>query len=149
MRTSNEAGRTHWLIAKHGVSGLDVLTIHLGRGAEEALAVFTLEEEALDFLDSRFGASGEGWEARQTWPGELASVLYGPCSAAKEVALNPPSEAVEEGESAGLRVVDRDDFLGILLGEGPASIRSVSTRTLGSRKGLVRNRVAYSPLTRE
>src|SRR5215213_6021609 len=122
MRAIKEAGRTHWLIAKHGVSGMEVLTIHLGGGAE-AQAVF---------------ASGEGWEARQTWPGELASVLCGPCSAAKGVALDPPPEAVEKGESAGLRAVDRDDFLGMLLGEEPVGIRSVSTRTLGSRKGLVR-----------
>jgi hypothetical protein len=148
MRASKEAGRTHWLIAKHGVSGLDVLTIHLGGGAEEALAVFTFEEEARVFLDSRFGASGEGWEARQTWPGELASVLLGPCSAAKRVALDPLPEAVEKGESAGLRAVDRDDFLGLLLGEGPADTRAVSTRTLGSRKGLVRNHVAQSHLAR-
>jgi hypothetical protein len=56
---------------------MHVLTIHLGGGAE-ALAVFAFEEEARDFVDSRFGASGEGWEARQTCPGELASVLCGP-----------------------------------------------------------------------
>jgi hypothetical protein len=148
MRASKEAGRTHWLIAKHGVSGLDVLTIRLGGGAEEALAVFTLEEEARVFLDSRFGATGEGWEARQTWPGELASVLCGPCSAAKEVALDPLPEAVEKGESAGLRTVDRGNFLGMLLGEGSAGTNSVSTRTVGSRKGLVRDRVAYSHLAR-
>jgi hypothetical protein len=148
MRASKEAGRTHWLIAKHGVSGLDVLAIRLGGSAEEALAVFTLEEQARVFLDSRFGASGEGWEARQTWPGELASVLCGPCSAAKGVALDPPPEAVERGESAGLRAVDRGDFLGMLLGEGPAGTRAVSTRTLGSRKGLVHNRVARSHLAR-
>jgi hypothetical protein len=148
MRASKEAGRTHWLIAKHGVSGLEVLTIPLGGGAE-VLAVFTFEEEARVFLDSRFGASGEGWEARQTWPGELASVLCGPCSTAKEVALDPPPEAVEKGKSAGLRAVDRDDFLGLLLGDGSAGIRSVSTRSLGSREGLVCNRVAYSSLTRE
>jgi hypothetical protein len=146
MGAFKEAGPTHWLIAKHGVSGLDVLTIHLGGGAE-VLAVFTFEEEARVFLDSRLGASGEGWEARQTWPGELASVLYGPCSAAKEVALNPSPEAVEKGESAGLRAVARDDFLGMLLGEGPAGTRAVSARTRGSRKGLVHNRVAQSPLT--
>src|SRR5919112_3981391 len=132
MRAIKEAGRTHWLIAKHGVSGLDVLTIHLGGGAVEALAVFTLEDEARVFLDARFGASGEGWEARQTWPGELASVLCGPCSAAKRVALDPPPEAVEKEESAGLRAVDRDDFLVRLLGEEPARIRLVSTRTLGA-----------------
>ena len=147
MRASKEAGRTHWLIAKHGVSGLEVLTIPLGGGAE-VLAVFTFEEQARVFLDSRFGASGEGWEARQTWPGELASVLCGPCSTAKEVALDPPPEAVEKGKTAGLRAVDRNDFVGMLLGDGSAGIRSVSTRSLGARKGLVSNRVAYSPLTR-
>lgn len=147
MRGSKEAGRPHWLIVKHGVSGMDMLTIDLG-GSVEALAVFTFEEETWSFLDLWLGSSGEEWKARQTWPGELASVLYGPCSAAKEVALNPPPEAVEKGESAGLRAMDRDDFLGMLLGEGPAGISSVSTRTLGSRKGLVRNRVAFSPLAR-
>ena len=147
MRAGKEVGRTHWLIAKHGISGMDVLTIHLGDGAE-ALAVFTFEDEARVFLDSRFGASGAGWETRQTWPGELASVLLGPCSAAKRVALDPPPEAVEKGESAGLRAVDRGDFLGMLLGEGPAGTRSVSTRTVGSRKGLVHDRVAYSHLAR-
>jgi len=147
MHASKEAGRTHWLIAKHGVSGMDVLTIQLGDGAK-ALAVFTLEEQARVFVDSRFGSSGEGWEARQTWPGELASVLLGPCSAAKGVALNPPPEAVEQGELPGLRVMDRNDFLRKLLGEGPAVTRAVSTRTLGSRKGLVHNRVARASLAR-
>ena len=146
MRASRDAERTHWLIAKHGVSGMVALTIHLGDGAE-ALAVFTFEEQARVFLDSRFGASGEGWEARQTWPGELASVLLGPCSAAKRVTLDPSPEAAEKGESAGLRAVDRDDFLEMLLGEGPAGTRAVSTRTVGSRKGLVHNRVARSLLT--
>jgi len=147
MRASREAGRTHWLIAKHGVNGMDVLTIQLGGGAE-ALAVFDSEEQARVFLDSRFGAAGEGWRARQTWPGELASVLLGPCSAVKRVALDPLPEAVEEGEPAGLRAVDRDDFLGMLLGESTEYTRIVSTRTLGPRKGLVRNRVARSLLAR-
>src|SRR5215207_9759113 len=147
MRASKEAGRTPWLIAKHGVSGMEVFTIHPGGGAE-VVAVFTFEEQAQVFLDSRFGASGEGWKARQTWPGELMSVLCGPCSTAKEVALDPPPEAVEKGKSAGLRAVDRDNFLVQLLGEESAGIPSVSTRTFGSRKGLVCNRVAYSPLIR-
>jgi hypothetical protein len=147
MRASQEAGRTHWLIAKHGISGMDVLTIHLGDGAE-ALAVFTFEEQARVFVDSRFGASGAGWETRQTWPGELASVLCGPCSAANWVALDPPPVAVEEGKWAGLRAIDRDHFLGMLLGDETAGARPVSTRTLGSRKGLVHNRVAQSPLAR-
>ena len=147
MRASKEAGRTHWLIAKHGVSGIDVLTIQLGNGAE-ALAVFAFEEGARAFVGSRFGASGEGWEARQTWPGELTSVLLGPCSAAKRVALDPPPEALEVGKSERLQAVDRDDFLGMLLGESPGYMRRRSTRTLGSRNRVVRSRAAPSPLPR-
>jgi hypothetical protein len=56
--------------------------------------------------------------------------------------LDPLPEAVEEGESARLQTVDRDDFLGMLLGEGPAGIRPVFSRTRGSYKGLPQNRVA-------
>jgi hypothetical protein len=141
MHGSKEAGRPHWLIAKHGVSGMDVLTIDLGASAE-ALAAFTFEEEARGFLDSRFGASGEGWKVRQTWPGELASILYGPCSAAKKVALDPLPEAVDEEKSRGLQTMDRNDFLRKLLGEGPQSIRLVSSRSPGSYKGLLHRRVA-------
>jgi hypothetical protein len=150
MRASKEeAGLlTHWLIAKHGVSGMEVLTIRLGGGAEEALAVFTIEDEARAFLDSRFGASGEGWEARRTWPGELASVLLGPCSAAKRVVLDPSPEAAEKGKSARLRAVDRGEFLGMLLGGETARGPAVSTRSLGSGKGLARKRVAYWHLAR-
>ena len=141
MRGSKKTCRPHWLIAKHGVSGMDVLTVHLG-DSTEVLAVFTFEEQARVFLHSGCGASGEGWKARQTWPGELASILYGPCSAAKRVAVDPPSEAVEKGKSAGLGAVDRDHFLGMLLGEGPAGIRLVFSPTRKAHKGLPQNRVA-------
>src|ERR671921_1539970 len=139
MRGSKKTCRPHWLIAKHGVSGMDVLTVHLG-DSTEVLAVFTFEEQARVFLHSGCGASGEGWKARQTWPGELASILYGPCSAAKRVAVDPPSEAVEKGKSAGLGAVDRDHFLGMLLGEGPAGIRLVFSPTRRAHKGLPQNR---------
>ena len=141
MRAIKEAGRTHWLIAKHGVSGIDVLTVDLGGGAK-ALAVFSVEEATRTFLDCRPGASGEGWKARQTWPGELASVIYGPCSAVKMVMLDPLPEAVDNGKSVGLRAMDRNDFLKELLGEGPAGIRLVSSRISGSYKGLLQSRVA-------
>ena len=33
MRGGKEAGQPRWLIVKHGVSGLDVLTIHTGGSA--------------------------------------------------------------------------------------------------------------------
>ena len=141
MHSSKEARRPHWLIAKHGVSGMDVLTVDLG-GSTEALAVFTFEEETRMFLDFRFGASGEEWKARQTWPGELASVLYGLCSAVKKVAVDPLPEAVDKGKSVGLQAMDRNDFLRMLLGEGPAGIRLGSSRTPRSRKGFLQSRVA-------
>ena len=133
MRDSKVAGRPHWLIVKHGVSGMDVLTVDLG-GSAEALAVFTFEEETWLFLDLWLGSSGEGWKARQTWPGELASVLYGPCSAVKKVALDPLPESVEREKSVALQAMDRDDFLGQLLGEGPAGIRLMSSRLPGAYK---------------
>ena len=141
MHGSKEAGRPHWLIAKHGVSGMEVLTVDLG-GSTEALAVFSVEEETRKFLDFRTEVSGEGWKARQTWPGELASVLYGPCLAVKKVALDPSPEAVDERKSLGLQAMDRNDFLRKLLGEGPQSIRLVSSRSPGSYKGLLHHHVA-------
>jgi len=141
MHGSKEAGRPHWLIAKRGVSGMEVLTVDLG-GSTEALAVFSVEEETRKFLDFRPEVSGEGWKARQTWPGELASVLYGPCSAVKKVVLDPLPEAVDKGESVDLQAMDRNDFLRKLLGEGPQSIRLVSSRSPGSYKRLLYRRVA-------
>ena len=141
MRGSKEVGRPHWLIAKYGVSGMEVLTVDLG-GSAEALAVFSVEEETRKFLDFRPEASGEGWKARQTWPGELASVLYGPCAAVKKVMLDPLPEAVDKGKSVGLQAMDRNDFLRKLLGEGPQSIRLVSSRSPGSYKRLLYRRVA-------
>ena len=141
MRGSKKGGRPHWLIVKHGVSGMDVLTVDLGGGAE-ALAVFSLEEETRMFLDLLLGASGVGWKARQTWPGELASVLYGPCSAVTKVALDPLPEAVDKGKSVGFQTMNRNDFLRMLLEGGSAGIRLLSSRPLGSYKRLLHSRVA-------
>ena len=60
----------------------------------------------------------------------------------EKVALDPPPEAVDEEKSVALQAMDRDDFLGQLLGEGHAGIRLMSSRTRGSHKGLPQNRVA-------
>ncbi len=141
MHGGKEACRTYWLLAKHGVRGMDVLTVDLGGGAEGP-AVFSVEEDTRKFLHARFGASGEEWKVRQTWPGELASILYGPFSTAKRVALDPPPEAADKGKSVALQATDRNEFLRMLLGEGPAGIRLASSRTIGSYKRLPRNRVA-------
>jgi hypothetical protein len=56
--------------------------------------------------------------------------------------LDPLPEAVDREKSMGLQAMDRNDFLRVLLGEEPAGIRLVSSRTPGSHKGLLHNRVA-------
>ena len=141
MLNEREIWRPHWLIVKRCISGLDVLTVDL-RGSAEALAVFRFEEETQMFLDFGLGASGEGWRTRQTSPGELASVLYGPCSGVKKVTIDPLPEVIDRDKSISLLVMDRDDFLEVLLGEGPSSIHVISSRAFGWRKELGHSHVA-------
>src|SRR3954447_1933579 len=62
-----------WLIVKGEAGRMDVLTSRLASG-EEALPVFSFEEEARMFLE--LGALGGDWHARVTSPGELISVLF-------------------------------------------------------------------------
>jgi hypothetical protein len=72
MLKDNGAKRWYWLITKHLVSRMDVLTICLGDDGE-ALAIFSFEEEAQMYLHCHPRASEEGWRARQTSVGELDS----------------------------------------------------------------------------
>ena len=108
----------------------------------EVLPVFSFEEETQMFLDFRLGALGEEWRTRQTSPGELVSVLHGPCADAKRVALDPLPEMVDKDKSIGLLTIDRDDFLRVLLGEVPSGLHVISSRHLGSHKGLGQSHVA-------
>ena len=140
MLKAKIAGRPHWLITKHATSRMDVFTIHLG-GDGEALAVFSFEEEAEMFLDLRLATSGEGWKVRQTSVGELVSVLYGPCSDAKKVALDPVPE-VGRQKVADLLSMDRNDFLQVLLGEVPSTLRPVPSRTPMPHKRVAHGHVA-------
>jgi hypothetical protein len=133
--------RAHWLIAKHDIRRVDVLTIDLG-GDGEALAVFSFQEEAQMFLDFLPAVSGEGWRVRQTSVGELVSVLYGPCSDTKKVALDPVPE-VGRKELVGLLSMHRSDFLRFLLGEeGPSSLQPVPSRILSLQDEVQHGHVA-------
>jgi hypothetical protein len=121
------AGRPHWLITRYDHSKMSVLTIHLS-GDGEALVVFGFKEEAEMFLHFRGAALEDGWRVRQTSVGELMSVLYGPCSNAKKIVLDPLPE-VGKRELVGSLSVHRNDFLWGLLGEGPSSRPLVLSRT--------------------
>jgi hypothetical protein len=122
------AVRSHWLITKYDHSKMSALTIHLGRDGE-GLAVFGFEAEAKMFLHFRRAALGEGWGVRQTSVGELVSVLYGPCSNAKKVVLDPLPAIVGGEELIGLLSMRRNDYLRILLGEEPSGPHLVPSRT--------------------
>ncbi len=78
--------RPFWLIAEYRTGRLEVLRTSLAYG-EQALPVFSFEEEARVFLE--FEALDGGWRVRVTEAGELISVLFGSCAGVDWVALDP------------------------------------------------------------
>ncbi len=100
--------RPLWLIVKYRCSGLEVFTI--GR---HVLPVFSFREEVEAFLHFRDAA--DGWQARETTAGELASILYGPCREVEHISLDPLTERVE------LVGLSRKAFVEALLGSDTSS----------------------------
>jgi hypothetical protein len=112
----------YWLIATNENGPLEVLTTGL-TGGEEALPVFSYEEEAELFL--WLGGVREDWQARETTAGELTSLLYGLCLRVKKVALDPLPEMLDE-KTVGLVSLNRERFLDLLVfgrGRSPRSDR--------------------------
>jgi hypothetical protein len=95
-----------WLIAKGATDHIEVFTLDGG----SLLPVFSGEDEAEMYLWFE-GAFEDGWEVRRTSPEELMSVLYGPCSDAGAVALDPSPEIID-GPSAWFVSLNRRRFLG-------------------------------------
>ena len=123
---SRRAGtQRYWVIAKDGFGKPDLLTVDLD-GAGEALPVFSFEEEAEMFLWLQ--TTEDGREVRETTPGQLVSILYGPCADVGRVMLDPLPEI-------GLRVqisllgMDRNDFVESVMGA-----RSLDTPHKPSRR---------------
>jgi hypothetical protein len=94
-----------WLIAKGATDHFEVFTLDGG----SILPVFSDEDEAEMYLWFE-RAREEGWEVRRCSSEELISVLYGPCSDAGKVVLDPSPEIIE-GPSAWLVDLDRGRFL--------------------------------------
>ncbi len=107
------APRPFWLFVETGPARVDALTIGLASG-EEALPVFSFEDEARMFLE--LGAPDGNWQVRVTAGGELASVLCGPCASIDRVVLDPiPLRgSVVEG-LYDLLSLGREVFIGSLL----------------------------------
>ncbi len=105
----------YWVIAKdanEGFGQLDLLTVDLD-GAGEALPVFSFEEEAEMFLWLQ--RTEEGREVRETTPGQLVSILYGPCADVGRVMLDPLPE-IGVRMQISLLGMDRNDFVESVMG---------------------------------
>ncbi len=97
-----------WIISRCENGRTEVLTI----SGEEALPVFSFREEAELFLWSV--GLGDGWRSRESRCGELLSVLCGPCSGIRRVALDPLPQPWT-GPTFGLLCLSCGDFVRILL----------------------------------
>jgi hypothetical protein len=108
----------YWLIAKDakgakdGFGQPDLLTVDLD-GAGEALPVFSFEEEAEMFLFLQ--TTEEGREVRETTPGQLVSILYGPCADVGRVMLDPLPE-IGASVQISLLGMDRNKFVESVMG---------------------------------
>ena len=106
-----------YVIAQESGS-LELLRISLKAGDEEALPVFSLEEQAQEFL--RVSDPGSEWRVREFHNGELASLLLRLHTDVAWVLPNPlPKPLV--AEDALLNLMDRGSFVNLLLamGRGP------------------------------
>ena len=130
-RTAGWHHHTWWIIARERAGGrLEALTVRRPDGPrEEALAVFGFAEEAGLYLRLG-GLDGDGWWVRESGPGEVASMLFGPCAAENLVAIDPLPGMAADGTLC-LVCMEKRRFLARLLGAGTADRRP--TGSWGSR----------------
>ncbi len=108
------ASRRYWVIAKAGFGWLEPLAIGLDVKGR-ALPLFTFEEEAEMFL--WFRKEEYGWKVMETTPGQIVSILYGPCADSGTVLLNPLPE-IEACARIDTVSVDRNEFVGSIIQTG-------------------------------
>ena len=101
-------GSMFWVVFADECQLTRPLTLGL-EGGEEALAVFSHQEEA-DMLLRWFGRAGKGWHIRQTSAGKVVSLLYGPCCGANAVALDPSPQMLADGFLSSV-VLERGRFV--------------------------------------
>lgn len=112
VEPARSAPSPYWLIARHDDRRVSVFTLRFAPG-EEALPVFGHAEEAGTFL--RLSGLKNGWEIRETGPGEIVSVLLGLCKGVQKVVLDPPPEPDLE-TWIDLMSVGRRVFIEVLMG---------------------------------
>ena len=101
----------HYVVVRHDEKELEVLRIRL-EGKGEVLPVFSAAWAARGYLFAE--ALGGGWYVSTCTPGELISLLLGPCAGVEWVALDPGPSPRSGGEVANL--MPRENFVDYLLG---------------------------------
>jgi hypothetical protein len=101
----------HYVVVRRSDEGLEVLRIPL-EGKGEALPVFSAAWAARGYLFAE--APGGGWYVGTYTPGELVSLLVGPCAGVGSVALDARPGPRSGGEVAN--VMPRENFVDYLLG---------------------------------
>ncbi len=101
----------HYVVPREGEKGLEVLRVFL-QGKGGVLPVFSAGWAARGYLFAE--APGGGWYVRACTPGELASLIVGPCAGVGWVALDPRPGPCNGREAA--TVMPRESFVNYLLG---------------------------------
>src|ERR687897_797196 len=126
-RVPRRAGiQRYWVIARNAKDGFgqpDLLTVDLD-GTGETLPVFSFEEEAEMFLWLQ--TTEDGREVRETTPGQLVSILYGPCAHVRRVMLDPVPE-IGARMQISLLGMDRNDFVESVMGARKPSAQRADT----------------------
>ena len=120
-----------WLLAKDENCGAGIFLADCG-GAQ-TLPVFSGEDEAEMFVWLG-GAFEDGWQVRETFAGELVSILYGLCAGVGRVALDPSPEM--SPETFRLVSLSRERFVSWIV-DSPFSYSPVAPR---HARRLVRDR---------
>lgn len=112
-------GGPYWLLVRHDPRGGGRNTVFTSRVEDEkVLPIFSSREEADLFLGS--GAES-GYRPRETWAGELLSLLSGsaysagPCAGVEKVMLDPPPYGSDDRDSEPFGM-DRRCFMQHLMG---------------------------------
>jgi hypothetical protein len=101
--------RLHHVVARDGDEGLEVFVLQMGKG--QVLPVFTAGWTARGYLFAE--APGGGWYVRACIPGQLISLLVGPCAGVEWIALDPRPGPSGGGRAANL--MPQENFVDYLL----------------------------------
>lgn len=107
----------HHVVARQGKKGLEILRTSL-EGKGETLPVFSGGWAARGYLFAE--AQGGEWYARESTPGELISILAGPCVGVRWVVFDP--RPGQRGGDEAPNVMPRENFVDYLLCLGVPSL---------------------------